>query len=202
MCVYIQQVKSFLIHSWKRRQLHYLCVTNQTWFICIFLLKGCYEYKMLLLSLPLGVRVTSCLSLEMAQGGIFLKRWLISVKTLHLSVTCVTKHLKSLQLSWEVPTALLKWSDETICGRSLTVLRRGICPTLQLSHVWSHLRWNLVSLIQQHEASHCTFMLIMTEVRMKLTSTSIAIAKITISQWRLLTLSWYGISGNSGINSL
>lgn len=47
------------------------------------------------------------------RGNIF-RRWLISVKTLPLSVTCRTQHLKALQLSREAATAAVKvkWCDK------------------------------------------------------------------------------------------
>lgn len=127
-------------------------VTNHIWFICTFLMKGFCEHRLLLLPSTLGVTLTSYLSLTLwlwrvAGGGGINRRWLISVNTLSLSVTCVTKHLKSLQLSCEVPTAQLKWSDVTICGRSLVVLWCGICQTVQFSRALSHLHWYLVSLI-------------------------------------------------------
>lgn len=45
---------------------------------------------------------------ELRVGVNINRRWMSSVKTLSLSITCVTKHLKSLQLSCEVMTAQLK----------------------------------------------------------------------------------------------
>ena len=72
-------------------------------------------------------------------GGSIYRRWLISGKTLSLSVTRTTKHLKSLELSCEAAAEQLNRSDVTSCDRSLAEPPRGIWGCEQPSHAPSPL---------------------------------------------------------------